>query len=281
MPQPRSILNVFKAYEIRKMKGNTNMNKLKEKLLRGEKALGTHIQLNDNITTEIIGSLGFDYLWIDTEHTTISLAQVEQHLLAARSVGVSAIVRVPSNDPIKIKPILEMGPDGVIIPMVNSYEEAMRAVQSCLYPPRGYRGYGPRRASFYGTIPMEEYIRNIENNIMRIIQIEHIDAVRDLKRIVTIDEIDAYIIGPMDLSASVGKLGQLDDPEVCALFDEIIETIHAAGKPVGVSNGFVPDEIIAEWRDRGVDMISLASETDFIINQAKLLMESMKRVMLQ
>ena len=256
------------------------MNRLKEKLAKGEKALGTHIQLNTCTTTEIIASLGFDYLWIDTEHTSLSLEQVEQHLLAARTTGTSAIVRVPSNDPIRIKPILEMGPDGVVIPMVNSYEEALRAVRACLYPPRGNRGFGPRRASFFGMIPLDEYLRNIENDTMRIIQIEHIDAVRDLKRIVTIEEIDAYIIGPMDLSASVGKLGKLDDPEVCGLIDEIIAAVHEAGKPVGVSFGMCSREEICKWQARGVDMISLASETDFIIAQAKLTLDTMRDVML-
>jgi len=256
------------------------MNQLKEKLRKGEKVLGTHIQLNTNTTTEIIASLGFDYLWIDTEHTSLSLEQVEQHLLAARTAGTSAIVRVPANDPIRLKPILEMGPDGVIIPMVNSYEEALRAVKACLYPPRGNRGFGPRRASFYGMVPLDTYLQNIEHDTMRIIQIEHIDAVQDLKRIVTIDEIDAYIIGPMDLSASVGKLGQLDDPEVCGLIDEIVATVHAAGKPVGVSFGMCGREDIRKWQARGVDMISLASETDFIIAQAKLVLEDMRAVML-
>lgn len=256
------------------------MNRLKEKLAKGEKVLGTHIQLNTNTTTEIIGSLGFDYLWIDTEHTSLSLEQVEQHLLAARCTGVSAIVRVPVNDPIRLKPILEMGPDGVVIPMVNSYEEAMAAVKACLYPPRGIRGFGPRHASFYGMLPLDDYLKTIEQDTMRIVQIEHIDAVRDLKRIVTIDEIDAYIIGPMDLSASVGKLGKLDDPQVTELINEIIATVHEAGKPVGVSFGMCSKEAIRKWRDRGVDMISLASETDFIIAQAKLVLDDMREIML-
>jgi len=256
------------------------MNRLKEKLKKGEKALGTHIQLNTSITTELIASLGYDYLWIDTEHTSLSLEQVEQHLLASRTSDVSAIVRVPSNDPIRIKPILEMGPDGIVIPMVNSYEEALSAVRACLYPPRGNRGYGPRRASFYGMIPLDTYLPEIEENTLRFIQIEHVDAVRDLKRIVTIQEIDGYIIGPMDLSASVGKLGKLDDREVCGLIDEIITSVHAAGKPVGVSFGMCSKDEIRKWQARGVDFISLASETDFIIAQAKRVLEDMRAVML-
>ena len=256
------------------------MNKLKEKLTHGEMALGTHIQLNDSNMTEIIAGLGFDYLWIDTEHTSISLKEVENHLMAARLAGVPAIVRVPSNDPIRLKPILEMGPDGVIIPMVNSYEEAVRAAEACLYPPRGFRGYGPRYANRYGMIPLEEYRTRIEEDTLRIVQVEHIDAVRNLKKILTVDAIDAYIIGPMDLSGSIGKLGQLDDPEVCALFDEIIETVHEAGKPIGLSYGLVSTDEMAKWRKRGIDFMSLANETDFIIDRASKLLKDMKATML-
>jgi len=97
---------------------------------------------------------------------------------------------------------------------------------------------------------------------------------------VTVDGIDAFIIGPMDLSGSVGKLGKLDDPEVSALIDEIIAVVHAAGKPVGVSFGMCNREEIRAWRNRGVDMISLASETDFIIAQATIVLNNLREVML-
>lgn len=256
------------------------MNKLREKLARGEKALGTHIQLNDSFTTEIVASLGFDYLWIDTEHTTLSLEQVDAHLIAARAAGVSAIVRVPWNDAVRLKPILEMGPDGVVIPMVNSYEEALYAVKSCMYPPKGTRGYGPKHAALYGMMPLNEYLAHVDENLMKMIQIEHINAVHDLDRIVTIEDIDAYIIGPMDLSGSIGKMGQLDDPEVCGLLDEIITKVHAAGKPVGVSFGLCGKDEIKKWHDRGVDFISLGTETDFIIVQARNMLSDMKEIML-
>ena len=255
------------------------MNKLKQKLMQGEKVLGTHVLLNGHQTTEIISSLGYDYLWIDTEHTSMSLENVEDHLLISRLNGVASLVRVPWNDPVRMKPILEMGPDGIIIPMVNSYEEALQAVQACMYPPRGIRGYGPRRASNFGMMPLEEYLQSADD-IMRIVQVEHIDAVRDLKRIVTVDAIDAFIIGPMDLSSSMGKLGKLDDPEVCSVIDEIIATVHEAGKPVGVSFGLCGPEEIQKWKNRGVDMISLACETDFIITGAQKLLADMQKIML-
>ena len=224
------------------------MNVLREKLARGETALGTHIMLNGCSTTEIIASLGFDYLWIDTEHTSTSLEQVEMHLLAARSKGVASLVRVPSNDPIRLKPVLEMGPDAVLAPMVNSCEEAKRFAEACLYPPKGIRGFGPRHASFYGMIPLDEYLKTVEYDTMRLIQIEHIDAVRDLDRILTVEGIDGYIIGPMDLSGSMGLLTQTDHPELNKVIDEICAKVKKAGKILGTASSNFP-----RWKARGVD----------------------------
>ena len=98
------------------------MNKLKEKLHNNEVCLGTHVSLNDPVITELMGNVGFDYLWIDTEHTAIDLNCLQQHLIAARAACVSAIVRVPCVDQVRVKPILEMGPDGIVFPQVNSYQ---------------------------------------------------------------------------------------------------------------------------------------------------------------
>lgn len=257
------------------------MNKLMEKLARGEKALGTHIMSRDIQMTEVIASLGFDYLWIDMEHSALQSTEVEDHLMAARCIGTPCLVRIPWNDPVLVKPILEMGPAGVIFPMIRSYEEAKKAVANCLYPPRGVRSFGPRYAAHYGQDPVDAYVKQTEEDTMRIIQIEHVDAVNDLDRIVTVDGLDAFIIGPMDLSASVGKLGKLHDPEVCGLIDTTVQKIHAAGKLVGVSFGMCGRDEIEWWRKRDIDFISLANEMDFVIAKGKELLSNMEDIMLR
>ena len=127
------------------------MNKLREKLNSGKTAIGSHISLADSTVTEIMGEVGFDYLWIDTEHTSMSLEDLRNHLVAARATGVSPIVRVPEVSQVQAKPILEMGPEGIIFPQVNSYEQALEAVAACRYPPKGNRGGGPRRAMHFGV----------------------------------------------------------------------------------------------------------------------------------
>lgn len=251
---------------------------LQEKLRQGGPVLGTHISLNDSAITEIIGNLGFDYLWIDTEHTAIDLYCLQQHLIAARAAGVSAIVRVPWNDPVRVKPVLEMGPDGIVFPQVNSYEEAKKAVESCMYPPRGIRGFGPRRVIQFGNLDIQDYFDNIDDRLMKFIQIEHINAVRDLDRILTVDGVEAYVIGPCDLAASMGKLGKWNDPEVAKVIQSVIAQVHAAGKRIGVSYGACAYEDIQRWRDRGVDMISIAADTDLLMLGAKNVLKQLKEI---
>ena len=239
------------------------MKQLRERLAKGSTAIGTHVSLNNPVITELLGSCGFDYVWIDTEHTTVTLEQLQMHMIAAKAAGVAAVARVPWNDPVRLKPVLEMGPDGVVIPMVNSYEEAMKAVQAFLYPPRGNRGYGPQRASRFGLMPIAEYLQDYDK-IVRILQIEHIDAVRDLDRILTIPEIDVMLIGPCDLASSMGKIGQWDDPEVQQVIDETCTKVLAAGKLLGVSYGPCSSDMLQRWKQRGVHMISIAADTNFL-----------------
>jgi 2-keto-3-deoxy-L-rhamnonate aldolase RhmA len=251
---------------------------LHEKLKQRIPALGTHISLNDSAITELIGNLGFDYLWIDTEHTAIDLYCLQQHLIAARAAGVSAIVRVPWNDAVRVKPILEMGPDGIIFPMVNSYEEAKKAVESCMYPPKGVRGFGPRRAIQFGNLDVQDYLNDVDGKLLKFVQVEHIEAVRDLERILTITEIDGLVIGPCDLAASMGKIGKWDDPEVLNIIKLVINKVRSVGKPIGVSYGACTYEDIQGWRDRGVDMLSIAADTDLLLVGAKQLLNQMTEI---
>jgi 2-keto-3-deoxy-L-rhamnonate aldolase RhmA len=254
------------------------MGVLHEKLKQKIPALGTHISLNDSTITELIGNLGFDYLWIDTEHTAVDFYCLQQHLIAARAAGVSAIVRIPWNDPVRVKPVLEMGPDGIVFPQVNSYEEAKKAVESCMYPPKGVRGFGPRRAVQFGNMDIQDYLVNVDENLLKIVQIEHIGAVQDLDRILTIKEIDAFVIGPCDLAASMGKIGRWKDSEVIDTIQSVIDKAHAAGKRIGVSYGACTYEDIQRWRERGVDLISIAADTDLLLLGAKQLLNQMTEI---
>ncbi len=256
------------------MKIKTDM---KQKLRRQELCIGTHVSLGECVVTEMMGNLNYDYLWIDMEHSVINTDQLLNHLIAARASGINAIVRIPWNDPVLAKPVLDSGADGIIFPMVRSYDEAMRAVEACMYPPKGVRGYGPRRAAMFGQIDGATYRAQVDNQLMRFIQIEHIDAVRDLDRILKIDELDAFIFGPNDLSGSMGKLGQFNDPQVRGVIDEAIAKINAAGKVAGLSLGASDEETMHEWYERGIRMISAGYDVKYIMAGARANLKAMHR----
>jgi len=241
-------------------------------------ALGTHISLNDPDISEIIGNVGFDYLWIDTEHTSISLECLQHHLVACRAAGVSAIVRVPSVDRIRVKPILEMGPDGIVFPQVNSYEQALEAVQSCMYPPKGVRGYGPRRAVQYGNIALADYLQTVDQNLLRILQFEHIAAHKDLDKILTIQDLDVIMLGPCDLACSMNHINDWHHPEVEKVVKEVFQKVHAAGKKMGVSFGACPISEMQYYKNLGTDMLSIASDTDYLYLGAKQVLKDLKTV---
>lgn len=252
----------------------TNM---KAKLHSGEMCIGTHVSLGECVVTEMMGNLPYDYLWIDLEHSCINSDQLLNHLIAARASGINAIVRLPWNDPVLAKPVLDSGADGIICPMVRNYDEARRAVEATSYPPRGVRGYGPRRASMFGMIEGAEFRAHADDRLMRFIQIEHIDAVRNLDRILTVDEIDAFIIGPNDLSGSMGLLGRINDSEVRKVIDDSITTIRAAGRVAGVSLGAADVDELRDWYDRGVRMVSSGYDVKYIMAGANANLAAMKR----
>lgn len=259
-----------------KQKGSGIMNQLKQKLRVGGKLIGTHISMNDPFMTELIASLGFDYLWIDTEHTAIDYQQLQTHLLAARAGGTPAIVRVPWNDAVLAKRVLEMGPDGIVFPMVNTPEEAKRAMDACLYPPLGTRGFGPLRAVNYGAADTQAYIDNNVENLCRFVQVEHVDAVRNLPETAKNPYIDGFILGPCDLSGSIGELNRVFEPHTDALIDEAISVAHAAGKPIGLSTGAVDEPTIAHWFGKGIDFLSAGTAQQMIVDGMRALIDVMR-----
>ena len=220
----------------------------------------------DASISEEMACWGYDFIWIDAEHGPFDKEKILQSIVAANNAGAAAIVRVTVNDPAFIKPVLEMGPDGVISPMVCTREEAQRFADACLYPPKGARGFGPRRANRYGAIPSGSYLENASKSFLRIAQIEHVKAVENLEEIFQVDGIDAYVVGPNDLSGSIGRLGDTQHPEVVALFDEIAQKCKAAGKIFGTSIGPNDRQYIRDWIARGIHFISCGDDISFIAN---------------
>jgi 2-keto-3-deoxy-L-rhamnonate aldolase RhmA len=252
--------------------------RLFEKLKNGKSAIGTHITCNDPQLTELIGDAGFDYLWIDTEHAPIEKTALLTHLIAARACDIPAFVRIPWNDMVLAKPILDLGADGIIFPMVKTREDAEYAVSSCLYPPEGIRGFGPRRATHFGKIPMDKFIAQEHKNVVKLIQIETCEAVENIDQIASVPGVDVIIIGPMDLSGAYGKLTKVKDPEMQRIYRHVAERGRKAGKPVLVSTGGYDYDTIAMWHEIGANMITVGNEPTYINAGLKATLKSAREV---
>ena len=251
------------------------MNTLREKLLRKEKILGTLVSLTDPCLCEIMGNAGFDAVWIDTEHTYMSMKDVLCHLNAARSVGISSVVRLPQNDLTATKRILEMGPEGVIFPMVRSAKEAEELISMTLYPPHGTRGFGPLRAIGYGALDAKEYVTRDSFNMLRFIQIEDINMIEDLDEIIKNPYIDGFIFGPNDLSASLGEFLNVFGDTTTSVIKATSERLKACGKYVGLAGGTTDFEI-ETWSELGFDMLFLGADWSFIFGGARDTLKKMK-----
>lgn len=183
-------------------------------------SIGSWITIPHPSIAEIMAKSGFDWLVIDMEHSPIGISEAEELIRVIHLCGLPALVRVGENNSNLIKRVMDSGASGVIVPMVNTKEQATQAVEAVKYPPAGQRGVGLARAQGYGTL-FEEYQGWVSKESTVIVQIEHIQAVENIDAILSIDGVDGFIVGPYDLSASLGIPGQFDHPAML----EALETI--------------------------------------------------------
>jgi len=213
-------------------KGQREKNKLKRDLVAGKVRVGTVLTLNTPTAAEILSRVGYDWLWFELEHTAFGLETLQAALAATNGSEVSTIVRVPWNDKTLIKRAIDTGPDGLIIPLINSREEAEYAVRAMKYPPWGERGAGMSRAQFYGGA-LSEYLQTANDEVMVILMLEHIRGVENIDEILKVKGVDSIMVGSLDLSGSMGLLGQVDHPEVEAAVQKVLAACKRANVPCG------------------------------------------------
>lgn len=230
----------------------------REKMSRGEICLGTMITFTDPAISESLAG-DLDFVWIDGEHNAHSLETIQLHLMAVRGTSTFPVVRVAWNDPVLLKPVLDIGAPGVVIPLIRTAEDAKLAVSACRYPPEGIRGFGPRRASRYGRDSGPEYCRNANDSIMVNVQIEHAEAVKNTDAILATEGVSGIVIGPNDLAGSMGHTGRPSHPEVGRAIDSVITKARAAKKFVGIGCGVEPAEI-RDWANRGVQWMLMGAD---------------------
>ncbi len=242
-------------------------------------SIGSWITLGHFSIAEIMADAGFDWLCVDMEHSVIDYYEVEQLILAIESRGCVPYVRVGANDSTIIKRVLDAGAKGVIVPMINSEKDAIKAVDAVKYPPVGRRGVGLARAQGYG-FDFENYSSTINAGTKVIAQIEHVDAVNNLEEILLVDGIDGTIIGPYDLSGSMGMPGKYDDPKV----KDVLSSYEKISKKVGVPMGYhiiEPDHpLVLDKIRAGYEFIAFSLDTLFLgticRDQIKRLREELK-----
>lgn len=194
--------------------------------------LGSWISFGYQQCCEIMANAGFEWLVIDMEHTAIDAWQAQRLIQIIELAGITPLVRVGKNDPLIIKRAMDSGAHGIIVPMINSRVEALDVVKAVHYPPKGNRGVGLGRAQQYG-LGFEGYQEWLKRESIIVIQIEHIDAVNNLEEILDIEEIDCFMVGPYDLSGSVGQPGNFSHPKVYSALDKIKQVVEKKIKPGG------------------------------------------------
>lgn len=251
------------------------IGRVQKKFQRGGTVIGTHIRSQDPCISELLASVGYDVLWIENEHSNLDKYQTTLHIMAAQAAGAAALVRVPWNDPVLVKPILELGPDGIVFPMICTAEEARAAVAACTYPPRGVRGMGPIRANRYGLVGSKEYLENADRQIFKMIQIEHIRGVENIEAILDVEGVDGIVVGQFDLSGSLGILSQVYDERNLACIRKVFEACRRRGIPCGISSEPKP-EIVQMWLDMGANFIFMCYEYDWIRMGAQRALETVR-----
>jgi len=238
-------------------------NKLRRALLKNELSVGTWIQIGHPAVAEILARVGYDWVCVDLEHGSIDIETLTDLFRAIEANDAVPIARLPQNDPIWIRRSLDAGAMGLIIPMVNSSQEIESAIRYAKYPPRGERGYGYSRANSFG-MDFEDYIAKANETIAIIAQIEHKDGIENIDSILQVQNLDGAFIGPLDLSGSYGKTGQLDCPEMRDALQRYLEACKKHRKCAGTHIVRPDERSIRNAINQGYKMIALGVDGVFL-----------------
>ena len=249
------------------------VNRFKHAILSGQKQIGLWSHLCSHISTEILAHCGFDWLVLDMEHSPNELPDILSQLQAMNGGSATPVVRVPWNDAVTFKRLLDIGVQSFLVPYVQTAEEARQAVAATRYPPHGVRGYaGAPRASGYGRI--KDYAHRCADEMCLLLQIETVEGLNNLEAIAAVDGVSGIFIGPGDLSAALGHLGNPKHPDVLKTIDEAIARIRACGKAPGILTG---DESLAKhYVAQGCLFVAVGADQNLLRDSAQALSSRFK-----
>jgi 4-hydroxy-2-oxoheptanedioate aldolase len=248
-------------------------NTFKRALKRGDAQIGLWCSLSSHYAIEVVAGSGFDWLLLDTEHSPNELDMVLQQLQAAAPYPTHAVVRVPWNDMVTIKRYLDVGAQTLLVPFVQNREEAERAVAATRYPPAGVRGVaGTSRATRFGRV--RDYAKHAHEELCVLLQIENQAGLDNLEAIASVEGVDGVFIGPADLHASLGYVGETANPKVKPLIDDAIHRIASAGKAPGILTGVEGDA--KHWLDCGALFVAVGADIGLLARESEKLAAKFK-----
>lgn len=254
------------------------MKSLKARLKANELTIGSWIQFAHSGIAEIMAKAGFDWLVVDMEHSAIELQQAQQLIQIIELAGCTPLVRVGENNPYLIKRVMDAGAHGVIVPMVNTKEDAIRAVKAVKYPPLGERGVGLARAQGYGA-NFKKYFDTINSESIVIVQVEHKEGVKNIRDIIEVDEVDGVMIGPYDISASYGVPGELKHHCIKEAEEIVKKAVKAKGIVLGTHVVWPPAENIVKKIEEGFNFIAYSSDMIMLQYYFKDASEKIRRIL--
>lgn len=241
-------------------------NRFKAALHAARQQIGIWSMLADSNVVEVLTQSAFDWILIDTEHAANELPMVQAQLRTVAQGNVSAVVRVATNDAVLFKRALDVGAQTLLVPMVDDAEAAQRAVRAMRYPPLGIRGVSlATRANRYGRDA--DYLSCANDEVCLVVQIESAEALRNLEAIAAVSGVDALFVGPSDLAAALGHLGNPKHPDVQRAIQDALVRSHAAGKPIGIL--MTDPELAARYIAMGFDFIATATDIGILRSGAE------------
>ncbi len=236
-------------------------------------AVGTFAMAASPLLAEALGCVGFDWAVVDMEHTPLDLDDLVRMLQAVAGTPMLAITRVPWNDTVMVKRVLDAGAQTVMFPFVQNADEARKAVAACKYAPQGVRGMAAMsRGSRFGTV--QDYFKVANEAISVVVQIETPQALAQVDAIAAVEGVDSIFLGPGDLSGAMGHVGNPMHPDVVAAMTKAVQRCHAAGKPVGSVAG--TPEGVATYRQAGIDYIGCASDLGLMMRQSAAVLSTIR-----
>jgi 2-dehydro-3-deoxyglucarate aldolase len=251
------------------------MNPFRQLLLaHGAKApIGTWVSSASPIVAEAVGCAGFDWGVLDMEHAPVDVMQVLQLLQAVGNTKMVPVVRVPWNDAVTVKRVLDVGALTLMFPMIQNADEARRAVAATRYPPEGVRGMaGGTRAARFGTV--RDHLLTANQTVGVVVQLETPEALARLEEIAAVPGVDALFVGPADLSGSMGHPGNLMHADVMTAMTDAAERAQAVGKPIGTLGGTPED--VTRYRAAGYDFLAVSSDIGLLMRGAQAAVQALR-----